>query len=96
MSRVTDPDLSGVATQAIIDEYAQQLLKSASSITGTVSYSHGYYPIRVGDCVQLEYRKLKEISPQLYPIKARVTSQSISCTTGCPVEETAEFNIKFL
>lgn len=96
MSRVTDPDLSGVATQAIIDEYAQQLLKSASSITGTISYSHGYYPIRVGDCVQLEYRKLKEISPQLYPIKARVTSQSISCTTGCPVEETAEFNIKFL
>lgn len=96
MSRVTNPELSGIATQEIIDEYAQKLLKSASSITGTITYTHGYYPVRVGDCVSLEYKALKEISPQLYPIKARIVSQSISCKTGCPVEETAEFNIKFM
>lgn len=96
MSRITNPEISGIATQEIIDEYAQKRLEFASSITGTITYTHGYYPVRVGDCVSLEYKALREINPQFYPIKARIVSQSISCTTGCPVEETAEFSIKFL
>ncbi len=96
MSRVLNPELSGVATQDIIDRYAQELLKSYSSVTGTITYKHGYCPVRIGDCVSLKYKKLKQISPQLYPIKAKVISQNISCETGCPVEETAEFTIDFM
>ena len=36
----------------------------------------------------------KMITSKVRKIKAKVTTQSISCTTGCPVTETAVFTTK--
>lgn len=47
---------------------------------------HGYCPVRVGDCVLLNYERAG-----LKNIKAKVISQSINCGIGCTVEETAVF-----
>lgn len=87
--RVTDPDLVGDPTENQIDQYANQLLKELSSIECTVSYTHGYCPVRVGDCVRLNYSKAG-----LSGVKARVISQSIKCEPGCPVSEQAVFTTK--
>ena len=52
----------------------------------TLSYSHGYCPVRLYDCVRLNYERAG-----LIDIKAKVTKQSIECTPGCKVTETAVF-----
>ena len=85
--RVMDPDLIGDPTENQIDEYAEQLLRDLSSLEYTVTYTHGYCPVRVGDCVLLNHSKAR-----LNNVKAKVISQSIDCTPGCPVTETAVFN----
>ena len=82
--RVTNPSLTGNPTKAQIDEYARQLLKTLSTLEYTVSYSHGYYPVRVGDCVLLNYERAGILNQ-----KAKIISQSIKCTTGCVVTEKA-------
>ena len=87
--RVTDPDLAGNPTEAQIKEYAELLLRELSTLEYTVSYSHGYCPVRVGDCVRLDYSKAG-----LSDIKAKVISQSIKCEAGCPVTEKAVFTTK--
>lgn len=87
--RVTNPDMTGEPTQAQIDEYAEQLLKRLSSIVYTVSYSHGYCPVRIGDCVRLNYTRAG-----MTDIKAKVISQRIECTPECRVTETAVFTHK--
>lgn len=87
--RDTDPSLVGNSTENQIQEYAEQLLKSLSSLEYTVSYSHGYCPVRVGDCVRLNYTRAG-----LKDVKARVISQSIKCEAGCQVSETAVFTVK--
>lgn len=87
--RVTDPDMTGVATQKQIDEYAKRLLKQLSSIEYTVSYSHGYCPVRIGDCVRINYTKAG-----LTNVKAKVISQTIKCKTACQVTEKAVFTAK--
>lgn len=87
--RVTNPDLVGNPTQRQIQEYAEQLLREMSSLEYTVSYSHGYCPVRVGDCVRLNYTKAG-----LTNVKAKVISQSIDCRPGCRVSETAVFTNK--
>lgn len=87
--RVTNPSLSGTPTEPQIKEYAEQLLRSLSSLEYTVSYSHGYCPVRTGDCVRLNYTRAG-----LNDIKARVISQNIKCESGCPVTEKAVFTIK--
>lgn len=91
--RVIDPDLAGALTSATvkkyIDEYATQLLKSMSTIEYSISYTHGYCPVRVGDCVMLNYKRAG-----LTGIKAKVVSQSIKCEPGCPVTERAIFTAK--
>lgn len=87
--RVTDPDLIGDPTENQIQEYANNLLKALSSIEYTVSYKHGYCPVRVGDCIRLNYARAG-----IKNIKARVISQSIECTPGCPVTEKAVFTTK--
>lgn len=87
--RVTDPDLVGDATEDQIKEYAEQVLRDLSSLEYTLSYTHGYCPVRVGDCVLFNYERAG-----ITNIKARVTSQSISCKTGCQVTETAVFTTK--
>lgn len=87
--RVTDPDLIGDPTKNQIDDYAKQLLRDLSTLEYTVSYTHGYCPVRVGDCVRLNYSRAK-----LMNVKAKVISQSIECSPGCPVTETAVFTAK--
>ena len=87
--RVTDPGLVGDPTKNQIEEYAKQLLKEMSVIECTVSYTHGYCPVRVGDCVRLNYSRAG-----LVGVKAKVISQSIRCEPGCPVSEAAVFTTK--
>ena len=87
--RVTNPEFSGVPTQNMVQEYAESLLKSLSTIECSINYTHGYCPVRIGDCVRLNYEKAK-----LTDIKARVIRQTIKCEPGCPVSETATFTQK--
>lgn len=84
--RVTNPDVIGNPTSQQIDEYAKNLLKELSTIEYTITYSHGYCPVRIGDCVRLNYPEAG-----LNNVKARVMSQSIHCSTNCQVDETATF-----
>lgn len=84
--RETDPSLIGNPTENQIHEYARRLLKELSSIEYTITYTHGYCPVRVGDCVRLNYNKAG-----ITGVKAKVIRQTISCEPGCPVCETAVF-----
>lgn len=87
--RVTDPDLIGDPTSNQIQEYAENTLKNLSAVEYTVTYSHGYCPVRVGDCVRLNYERAG-----ITDVKAKVISQIISCESGCKVDETAVFTTK--
>ena len=92
--RETDPSVivnpTGSRTfEDIIKEYAKQLLRDLSTIEYTVTYTHGYCPVRVGDCVRLNYARAG-----LKNVKAKVVSQSIKCEPGCPVTEKAVFTKK--
>lgn len=89
MYRVTDPDMIGDPTRNQIDEYARQLLRDLSSIEYTLSYTHAYCPVRIGDCVRLNYARAG-----ITNVKAKVVSQSIKCEPGCPVTEKAVFTTK--
>lgn len=86
---VTNPDMTGIPTEAQVIEYANQLLRELSSVEYTISYSHGYCPARVGDCVRLNYN-----GAGITDIKARIVSQSIACKAGCKVTERAVFTTK--
>lgn len=87
--RETNPNLSGNPTQAQIDEYATQLLKELSTVEYTISYTHGYCPARLGDCVRFNYTRA-----ELRNVKAKVISQNIKCVPGCQVSEKAVFTAK--
>lgn len=87
--RDTDPSLSGTPTQDMLDDYAAQLLEELSSVEYTITYTHAYCPVRLGDCVLLNYTRAG-----LKNVKAKVISQSITCEPGCPVEEKASVTIK--
>ena len=87
--RETDPNVIGNPTENKINEYAKQLLRELSTIEYTVTYTHGYCPVRVGDCVRLNYARAG-----LKNVKAKVVSQSIKCEPGCPVTEKAVFTNK--
>ena len=87
--RVTNPDLPGNPSNAQLEKYAKDLLKELSSLEYTISYKHGYCPVRLGDCVRLNYDRAG-----LRNVKARVISQSIECKPGCSVTEKAIFTNK--
>lgn len=87
--RSVNPELSGTPTQAQINEYAKKLLRELSSVEYTLTYTHGYCPVRVGDCVRLNYSR-----SGMTDIKAKVISQTIKCEPGCPVSEKAVFTAK--
>lgn len=89
LHRVTNPDMSGEPTEYQIKEYAERLLKELSTLEYTISYTHGYCPVRLGDCVRLNYRMA-----DLNDVKAKVINQSIQCQSGCSVKETAVFTKK--
>lgn len=84
--RETNPSAIGNPTGEQIKNYATQLLKNLSSLEYRVTYTHAYCPVRIGDCVMLNYEKAG-----IKNIKAKVVSQSIKCEPGCPVTETAVF-----
>ena len=87
--RTTDPGVTGDPTNNQIQEYARNLLKNLSTVEYTISYTHGYCGTRVGDCVRLNYSRAG-----LNNVKAKIVSQSIKCTPGCPVSEKAVFTTK--
>ena len=87
--RVTDWDLSGIPTHAQVEKYAEKLLQELSSVEYTITYTHGYCPVRLNDCVRLNYERAG-----ITNVKAKVISQSIKCEPGCPVEEKAVFPVK--
>ena len=86
---MTNPEITGIPNSAQIDEYATQLLKSLSSLEYTLSYKHAYCPVRLGDCVRLNYKRAGIVG-----VKAKVISQTIDCVPGCPVTEKAVFTTK--
>lgn len=87
--RDTSPDLVGDPTQYQIDEYAEDLLRALSSIEYSVTYTHGYCGTRLDDCVRLNYSRAG-----ITDVKAKIVSQTIKCTPGCPVTEKAVFTTK--
>lgn len=87
--RDTSPALSGEPTQLELDEYAKRLLEELSTVEYKISYTHGYCPVRLGDCVRLNYTRAG-----LTDIKAKVVYQSISCNAACRVSEKAVFTKK--
>lgn len=89
--RATDPEISGNPTQTEINEYAEKLLRNLSCLEYKISYTHGYCPVRLGDCVRLNYTRAG-----LNNIKAKVISQTIKCEAGCQVTENVIFTKKLL
>ena len=87
--RVTDPAIYGEVTQLRLDAYAKQVLTDLSTLECTITYTHGYCPVRLGDCIRFNYTR-----SGLTNVKAKVISQSIKCTTGCSVTEKAVFKTK--
>lgn len=90
--RDTNPEVAGGTnsedvTQEQIDEYARNLLKTLSSIEYTITYTHGYCPVRIGDGVRLNYSRAG-----IMDTRAKVIRQIINCTPGCPVQETAVYS----
>ena len=86
--RDTNPELDVEPTQTSMNSYARDLLRRLSSLEYELSYSHGYCPVRVGDCVLLNYKRAG-----LDNVKAQVIRQSIKCESGCAVEETAVYTM---
>jgi hypothetical protein len=86
---VTNPSFAGDPREDQITEYAEQALREVSTLEYTISYTHGYCPVRVGDCVRMNYSRAG-----MNGIKARVISQSIKCSSGCQVSEKAVFTRK--
>lgn len=82
--RVINPEMSAMPSQEQIDLYATDVLKALSTVQYTISYTHAYCPVRLGDCVRLNYTRAG-----LNGVKAKVISQSIKCEPGCPVTEKA-------
>lgn len=87
--RETSPSFSGPPTEAELRRYTVNLLVAKSTLEYSVSYSHGYCPVRVGDCVVLDYARAG-----LDRVRAKVVSQTIDCSTGCKVDETAVYSVK--
>lgn len=84
--RDINPGGIGNPTEDQLERYAKQLLKNLSCLEYKITYTHGYCPVRLGDCVRLNYERAGIIN-----VKAKIVSQNIDCTPGCPVTETAVF-----
>lgn len=87
--RIYNPNLGGMPSQLQVDLYAEKTLRDLSTLEYTVSYTHGYCPVRVNDCVRLNYKRAG-----ITNVKAKVISQNIDCKPGCTVTETAIFTNK--
>ena len=77
------------AVYAQVEEQAYKLLEAASTIQKTISYSHGYCDVKVGDMVLINYERAG-----MNNVRAKVVSQRISCKPGCQVDEQAVYTKK--
>ena len=82
-------DYSEAAVRAQVTAQAERLLEAASTINKTISYSHGYCDVKVGDTVLINYERAGVTG-----IRAKVVSQRISCKPGCQVDEQAVYTKK--
>ena len=82
--RVVNPEMTAMPSEDQINRYAKDTLKALSTVEYTIKYTHAYCPVRLGDCVRLNYSRAG-----LNGVKAKVINQSIKCEPGCPVTETA-------
>ena len=89
LHRVPNPGFDGIPTENMVDEYAEKLLKTMSTLEYTISYTHASCPVRPGDCIRLNNSRAGVTG-----VKAKVISQSIKCEPGCPVSEKAKFTTK--
>lgn len=87
--RVVNPEMKGNQDKSYYETYAENLLKELSTVTRKITYTHGYCPVNIGDCVLFNHSKAG-----LHNIKAKVISQSINCSLGCQVSETAVYTEK--
>ena len=87
--RDTNPSIGDSATQEILELYTENLLKQKSTVEYTLTYSHGYCPVRLNDCVRLSYERAG-----IKDTNARIIRQVIHCEPGCKVEETSIFTEK--
>lgn len=75
-----------------IDTYYQMtcdsILDQRSTVDYTISYKHGFCPVKVGDVIEVKYNR-----SGFGTIKAKVASQSIECSAGCAVSETAIYTV---
>lgn len=82
--RVEDPDeLKAGCTQEEADMAARLRLQEESAKERTITISHGYCPVSLGDCVRVSYRSLGLEGD------AVVTRQVIELAVGVTVETTA-------
>lgn len=88
--RDTNPSIVGTVTTDRVKEYAELLLKELSSVEHVLTFSHGYCPVKIGDCVRLNYERAN-----LTNINAKIISQTITCNTGCPVTTKAVYTTKY-
>lgn len=86
LERVTDPTLTGSYTKEQFKRYAMLYLENLSTLEHTVSFSHGYVPVTIGDCVRLNYRRSGIVDQ-----RARIVRQTINCVTGCTVDTDAAY-----
>lgn len=87
--RDTDPQISRSPDQSYLDAYARKVLEDLSTLKYQVSYTHGYAPVSLGDCVRLKCSALN-----INSVNAVIISQNIKCEPGCPVEEVSVFTNK--
>ena len=57
MKRDTSPDIVGRPSQEYLDEYAVKKLRDLSISSTRLLSLMGSCPVRVGDCVMLDYRR---------------------------------------
>jgi hypothetical protein len=84
--RVMNPTVFVNPTKKQLENYGEQVLRELSCLEYRITYTHGYCPVKIGDCVRLNYKRAGLIN-----IKAKVISQTIDCIPGCGVTETAVF-----
>lgn len=87
--RESNPGSLSNPSQEELDSYAEDLLESLSSMECRLTYTHGYNCVHIGDCVLINYERAGLIN-----IKAKVVSQTITCTPGCEVNETVVYTKK--
>lgn len=87
--RITNPNISTNPKQSELNIYAKRILREMSTLEYMITFTHGYCPVRLGDCVRLNYSRAG-----ITDIKAKVISQNIKCEPGCPVTTKAIFTKK--